>query len=248
MGGSMDEANEAKSRALYYFLCSSVRGEALACVRSVASGEGLAAWRSLVLGYEPRTHKRWNAMLMGLLSPGWDKKAVGASWKVLLLDWERRIREYEGGSGRHLGEELRVATVCRHAPDAFTDCLRLGAPVFRDDYRAMIGCIAEYEASGQAFNVQGDIAVPMDVGGIGGQKKLTGNCFFFCDKLGHRQDECRSYLRSVGKGKGDGEKKGGKKGGKGKGKGKGDTPLQKGNNDKTCGWCGKQGHTENSCW
>ena len=48
--GGMAEENEVKSIALYYFLCSCVRGKALACVRSVGCGEGLAAWRALAQG------------------------------------------------------------------------------------------------------------------------------------------------------------------------------------------------------
>ena len=111
----------------------------MACVRSVGCGEGLAAWRALALEYEPMTHKRWNAMLMGLLNPSWDKKSASEGFNISLLEWERRIREYESGSGRSFPSKLKVATVCAHAPEIYADCSRLGAPTFEDDYQEISG-------------------------------------------------------------------------------------------------------------
>ena len=75
--------------------------------------------------------------------------------------------------------------------------------------------------------------------------KGKGNCkgnyitCWFCEKSGHMQQDCRAYLKSLGKGKGkeDEGKATGKKG-KEKPSGKG---LQ-------CTGCGKPGHTVDKCW
>ena len=106
---------------------------------------------------------------MGLLNPNWDKKSAAEGFKIALLEWERRIREYELGSARAFPHELKVATVCAHAPEIYTDCLRLGAPAFKDDYKEMLGYIRDYEATGKTYSCTGVVggSSPMEVDRVG---------------------------------------------------------------------------------
>ena len=67
-----------------------------------------------MMEYEPRVGNRVAAMLRGLLNQIWGDTRLFADQ---LVDWDDDIACYEMLTGKHFGDELRIATLLVHSPE-----------------------------------------------------------------------------------------------------------------------------------
>jgi len=107
------ETVQARSRLLYLLLSQRLGGKALTILRGVHHANGLEAWRRLTLEYEPRIVARSTAMLTGILIPKWRDVAVG-DFMEAILQWEKRVEDYDDVTGLPLGDAVKVAVVTQY--------------------------------------------------------------------------------------------------------------------------------------
>ncbi len=91
-------------------LCS---GKALSLVRTVRRADGLGSWAKLVREYEPSVAARHCAMLSSLLCPGFEDSKP---FTEQLLEWERRITDYELVTKAMFPDAYKCAVISRWAP------------------------------------------------------------------------------------------------------------------------------------
>ena len=140
------ETVQARSRLLYLLLSQSLGGKALTILRGVHHANGLEAWRRLTLEYEPRTVARSTAMLTGILTPKWKDVAV-SDFMEAILQWEKRVEDYNDVTGLPLGDAVKVAVVTQYAPTPIRKFLKL-SPV-------------EYVGVGECALVPGPLTFPL---------------------------------------------------------------------------------------
>ena len=95
-----------KAKALWYLLTQACRGKARNLVKKSEKFNGVHAWKILFDEYRPRMAGRFNAMLMGLLSPDWNN---GSPFLDSLAAWDVECLEYTTQSGQQLTDATKIA-------------------------------------------------------------------------------------------------------------------------------------------
>ena len=222
----LTERAQVHSRTLYHVLVQSVEGKALSILMNVEKQNGLEGWRALVEAYQPDLGGRHTSMLMGIISPAWEK-VTEADFLESLEQWEVLIRRYQDQAVDVVSGATKIAVLMKYAPPALRGALRTNASFMGSDYERVKKFMRDWLQSGAVYNSVGETTgapstpggpMPMDVGAI-------------------------DYKGQKGKGK-DGKGKSAKgKEGKAKGSGKGSDKFQ-----GECGYCGKWGHKRKDCW
>jgi len=238
----LGEASRAASSMLHGALIATCQGKALVLVQRAGQGEGLEAWRSLLLKYEPRSKQSKVVKLCEVLGYNFNSDNLLDSLEA----FEAKIVEYEKEAEKTVDDDIKIGVVIRGiAKGSLREHMLLHSERTEtyEAFRAEIDTIAR----AQAATLLG--ATPMDVSafGKGGVKptKFDGNCSN-CGKKGHKVKDCflpgGGAHKPGGKGGGKGNKKGGQAPGSGGGK-----SGQPGNNAKKCFRCGMTNHVKADC-
>ena len=271
----LTEDEFARSKFLYNLLVQICHGRALALIRLIKQSNGEAAWRRLVMEYEPDLAGRHCAILAGLLTPTWtDRRAFVDQ----LLDWEFKISEYELATHVPVPDAFKCAVVLRWGPVKVREFLRLSPVDLTSSYALLKSALQGYVQRGREYDVSGlphDEMVAMDVSAVWkgkskgkGKNAFDGNCLKCgmyghrartcsvvitnapvvctnCNKRGHLAKDCRG---GKGKGKGAQVQQGGGKKGLGKGKGASSTASTAATRfEGVCFKCGTKGHRAADC-
>ena len=199
------ETVQARSRLLYLLLSQSLGGKALTILRGVHHANGLEAWRRLTLEYEPRTVARSTAMLTGILTPKWKDIAVGEFMEAI-LQWEKRVEDYDDMTGLPLGDAVKVAVVTQYAPAPIRKFLQL-SPVEYVRYAELREAVRVYLQRARSFDPLGIVTAPcpMEVGEVArgrGDGRGRGK--------GRGGGGQAAYPSAAGRGRGSGAGRGGR--------------------------------------
>ena len=159
----LSKENGWKGRMLYGLLVVLVSGRALGIVRQVPEGHGLEAWRCLVKEYEPAVATRYCAVLAALLTPVWTETG---GFMEQLVEWERRLRQYEAMAGEKLSDALKCAVVTAKAPHRVKDFLRLSPTDLTGNYGQLREAIRNFLAKGRVYTADGTGVDAMEVGAV----------------------------------------------------------------------------------
>ncbi len=102
----VDEAG--LSSQLYYMLVMICKSPTLTRVVNAGPGEGLEAWRPLVLCYEPSSQTRSAGLLLELLAYEFEGDVSGK-----LVAFERDILRYEQSSKEKFPDNIKIGTLLR---------------------------------------------------------------------------------------------------------------------------------------
>ena len=159
----LSKENGWKGRMLYSLLVVLVSGRALGIVRQVPEGHGLEAWRCLAKEYEPAVATRYCAVLAALLTPVWTETG---GFMEQLVEWGRRLRQYEAMAGEKLSDALKCAVVTARAPNRVKDFLRLSSTGLTGNYGQLREAIRNFLAKGRVYAVDGTGVGAMEVGAV----------------------------------------------------------------------------------
>ena len=229
---NLSEVGKTHARTLYHILAQSVEGKALSILMNVEKLNGFEGWKALVDAYQPDLGGRHTSMLMGIISPAWEK-STEATFLEDLENWEVLVRRYQDQATDVVSAATKIAVLMKYAPVSLRNALRTNSTNMGTDYEKVKKFIRDWLQSGVSYGSAGEIKgtaglsgqgqgpSPMDVGAVDYVKGKNGK---------------------DGKGKKGGKK--GDKGGKTTAPGKGATAAFQGE----CGFCGKWGHKRKDCW
>ena len=109
---NMDADEAGMSSQLYYMLVMICKSSALTRVVNAGPGEGLEAWRSLVLYREPSSQTRSAGLLLELLAYDFEGDVSGK-----LVAFERDIFRYEQSSKEKFPDSIKIGTLLRRLPE-----------------------------------------------------------------------------------------------------------------------------------
>ncbi|CAE8611618.1 unnamed protein product [Polarella glacialis] len=220
----LSDADELRSKMLYNLLVQLCSGKALSLVRTVRRADGLGSWAKLVREYEPSVAARHCAMLSSLLCPGFEDSKP---FTEQLLEWERRITDYELVTKAMFPDAYKCAVISRWAPKRVREFLRVNTSDLTASYVELKRALRDLQVRSQTFDAAGQGSqdqhseyVPMIVDalkGLGKWKTATkaDECRN-CGKKGRFARDCRSQPKGKAKGKSKGtDRKGGGKAGQG---------------------------------
>ena len=255
------------STELYYILIMLVEGAALTRVINAGHGQGLNAWRMLVLEYEPKSSARHVGDLLHIL-----QYDFGTNIIVGFETFDRLVAEYNRRTpGDPLQDQVLVGTVLRNLAEG---PLKQHLLLSLDQLDSYVKLRNEVVRVRHAQIAASGSPQPMDVGEVhgdldalgkgagrgrgrgkgggkggrgGGSASPTVNCHY-CGKAGHYSRDCRKRIADQGGGgAGAGNAGGGKPYPKAKAKGKA-SPKPKAQPFKgKCNNCGKVGHMAKDC-
>jgi hypothetical protein len=159
-----NEDELALQTQLYYLMVCLLSGPVLRELKTVATGNGLEAWRKLSHKYEPKTRKRQLALLDSCLRPQLD--GVGDKFIEQLTAWEQDIEKYDCGASTAFADDLKIATLMRAVSDQTRSYLvqimtRSALSVM--DYDDIRESLQRYVSAQKSWTV----VDPMDVGAFG---------------------------------------------------------------------------------
>ncbi|CAE8719240.1 unnamed protein product, partial [Polarella glacialis] len=266
----LSDADELRSKMLYNLLVQLCSGKALSLVRTVRRADGLGSWAKLVREYEPSVAARHCAMLSFLLCPGFEDSKP---FTEQLLEWERRITDYELVTKAMFPDAYKCAVISRWAPKRVREFLRVNTSDLTASYGELKRALRDLQVRSQTFDAAGQGSqdqhseyVPMIVDALKGLGKWktatkTDECHN-CGKKGHFARDCRSQPKDKAKGKSKcTDRKGGGKAGQGqwpqgpRDQGQQKQPEHQGAQGKgkgqafdgKCFQCGKEGHRARDC-
>jgi hypothetical protein len=219
----MTDADELRSKILYNLLVQLCSGKALSLVRTVRRADGLGSWAKLVREYEPSVAARHCAMLSSLLCPSLEDSKP---FTEQLLEWERKITEYELVTKAAFPDAYKCAVISRWAPKRVREFLRVNTSDLTASYAELKRALRDLQVRSQTFDAVGQGSqdqhseyVPMIVDALKGLGRRTATktdeCRN-CGKKGHFARDCRSQPKGKAKGKSKGaDRKGGGKAGQG---------------------------------
>ena len=221
----MEAKTKGRSVTLYVVLYGLLPGRLKTLIRPcIEAKNGYLAWRYLLEELEPRTRQRTLSMLTALPGKeGWPKTG---SFYDQIVEWERRIAEYENLSGTKMAEDLKLATIVERAPPEVSTYLRLHVTTdssycsVRNQLVCFIQAGRSWTARASEIDYSDGGPAPMDVSMLSATKgkpkgKTKGDRWMYCLRCGgkgHWASECPLSTK--------GDPKGGKTKGEDKGKGK----------------------------
>ena len=239
----LGEASRSAASLLHTALIATCQGTSLTVVRRAGAGEGLEAWRQLLLKYEPRSKQTRVIKLIDVLSFSFKEGAL----LDRLESFDHAVAEYEKESAKTVDDDTKIGVVIKGlANGSLKEHLLLHSE--RCDtysaFRAELDTIARAQASAQLDEQ------PMDIGAFsrkgagkaGGFKgAFDGNCLN-CGKKGHKKADCFAPGGGAAKsGPKGGSAGGGYKGGGGKAPGGANKPAG------PCFKCGMSNHRAADC-
>ena len=159
----MTSVADAQSKFLQALLIQLCSGRALQMMKMVEPPNGWVAWRRLCREYEPPSHGRWVAMLVGLLSPEWS--STTPFWDQL-LQWEAALMKYEAQSNVKVPDEIRCAVIAKHAPQKVKDYIRNCPLDLLSSYALLKETLHQYIVRGRSYSSSGaqvEASVPMEL-------------------------------------------------------------------------------------
>ena len=182
----------------------------------------------------PTSRGRHTSMLMGIISPNWEK-STEATFLEDLENWEVLVRRYQDQAADVVTSATKIAVLMKYAPTSLRNALRTNSTNMGTDYEKVKKFIRDWLQSGASYGSSGETKglaglpgqgqglAPMDVGAV-------------------------DYGKGKGKPKGEkGKSKGSKKGDKGGKPGSPGKPAA-GTFQGECGFCEKWGHKRKDCW
>ncbi len=106
---ALDQSEVKASTTLYYVLLMLCRGPAMDRVVNSGVGEGLEAWRQLVLRHEPRQRSRYAGQMMELLSWSFAGDVVAR-----LEAFEREVTQWKAASKEVMSDSILIGVVLRN--------------------------------------------------------------------------------------------------------------------------------------
>jgi len=236
----LGEQSRAASSMLHGALIATCQGKALVLVQRAGQGEGLEAWRSLLLKYEPRSKQSKVVKLCEVLGYNFNTENLLDSLEA----FEAKVVEYEKESDKILDSDIKIGVVIRGiAKGALREHLLLHSERTEtyEAFRAEIDTIARAQAATLLGSTPMDVSALGKGGSAGSGTKFDGKCSN-CGKKGHKFKDC--FLPGGGA-----HQKGGKGAGKGNrgavsgagGKGNQNSPKKK------CHRCGMTNHVKADC-
>ena len=230
----LSEQGRIHARTLYHILAQSMEGKALSILMNVEKLNGFEGWKALVDAYQPDLGGRHTSMLMGIISPNWEK-STEATFLEDLENWEVLVRRYQDQATDVVTSATKIAVLMKYAPTPLRNALRTNSTNMGTDYEKVKKFIRDWLQSGASYGSSGETKglaglpgqgqglAPMDVGAV-------------------------DYGKGKGKPKGEkGKSKGSKKGDKGGKPGSPGKPAA-GTFQGECGFCEKWGHKRKDCW
>ena len=105
----------------------------MATVRAGPRYSGFEVWVRLVKEYEPSLATRRMSLLSGLLAPTLSQERFQED----LLEWERKVRQYEQLVGTKFPSDVKCAVVAQHAPKHIRTFLQLATQEVMEDYETL---------------------------------------------------------------------------------------------------------------
>ena len=99
-----DQASEAPAATLYSSLVATCEGKALVVIERADKGEGIEAWRRLLLKYEPQTKQTKVLKMVQLLN--WDFK--GGDLTGAIERFDRAVTLDEEGTDQTVADDIKV--------------------------------------------------------------------------------------------------------------------------------------------
>ena len=184
----VDPSQQGNCHGLYLILATTLEGSALALAKSVEKGNGAELWRRLKAKYEPAAATRTMALLQRITSPTFTAGRIADD----LQDWENVVQEYERCSGTSIRDDLKMAIVAQHCPDAALKSMLMMSTA--PTYAAQKEIVQNYARSVEAMGS----AAPMDISAVSrGRQERT--CFV-CRKPGHIAKDCKGGGKGSDKG------------------------------------------------
>ena len=121
------------AKTLYHILAQSVEGKALSILMNVEKQNGFEGWKALVEAYQPDLGGRHTSMLMGIISPAWEK-STEATFLEHLENWEVLIRRYQDQATDVVTSATKIAILMKYAPASLRNALRTNATNMGTDY------------------------------------------------------------------------------------------------------------------
>ena len=170
----------ASCRALYTVLAMSLEGSALALAKSVEEGNGAELWRRLKEKYEPAAATRTMALLQRITAPAFTAHRITEE----LQEWENVIQDYERCSGMLFQDDMKMAILAQHCPDAALKGMLMmsTAPTYARQ-KEIVQNFARSSAASSA-------PTPMDVCAVARGGKSDRKCYS-CGKPGHFARDCK---------------------------------------------------------
>ena len=165
--------------------------------------------------YKPKVGGRHNAMLVGLLSPQFDKSE---RFDDVLTRWGQAVHDYEAETGDLISARQRIAVITKHTPDEARQVVIQAAAAANGDWSKFESQIYSYFQASRTYQFDGRTSDPMDVGMVssyGGKSGKQNGCSI-CYRTNHQTKDCWKSGKN-GKGKNGKNSKSGKNGKGGRG-------------------------------
>ena len=251
--------SEMRSAELYGILSDRVDGEAMSQVRSIEEGDGLMAWRTLYISFNPRTLSGTMMKIIEAVRPA--KVTDLAKLSGGILEWEKKFREAHEDVGK-ISDRGRTAILASMLPEDIYEVViqnaEKGAATYQETKDKVVAMAASRIARNEFKVMEVGLASHGAVEAAGIDAIGMNTKCYSCQGFGHIASQCPKGKGKVGgkggfgKGgaqawsnggvqgpgpKGDGK---GAPGGKGKGQGKGIAGA--------CWKCQKIGHRAVDCY
>ena len=172
----LSEQGRIHARTLYHILAQSMEGKALSILMNVEKLNGFEGWKALVDAYQPDLGGRHTSMLMGIISPNWEK-STEATFLEDLENWEVLVRRYQDQATDVVTSATKIAVLMKYAPTPLRNALRTNSTNMGTDYEKVKKFIRDWLQSGASYGSSGEKGLaglpgqgqglaPMDVGAV----------------------------------------------------------------------------------
>ena len=150
----------------------------------------MLAWRRIINEYKPKVGGRHNAMLVGLLSPQFDKSE---RFDDVLTRWGQAVHDYETETGDLISDKQRVAIITKYAREEARTLVIQAAAAADGDWPKFESQIFSYYQASRTYQFDGRSNDPMDVGMVssyGGKANGKQNGCSICGRTNHQTRDC----------------------------------------------------------
>ena len=125
----------------------------------------------------PTSRGRHTSMLMGIISPNWEK-STEATFLEDLENWEVLVRRYQDQATDVVTSATKIAVLMKYAPTSLRNALRTNSTNMGTDYEKVKKFIRDWLQSGASYGSSGETKglarlpgqgqglAPMDVGAV----------------------------------------------------------------------------------
>ena len=173
----LSEQGRIHAGTLYHILAQGMEGKALSILMNVEKLNGFEGWKALVDAYQPDLGGRHTSMLMGIISPNWEK-STEATFLEDLENWEVLVRRYQDQATDVVTSATKIAVLMKYAPTSLRNALRTNSTNMGTDYEKVKKFIRDWLQSGASYGSSGETKglaglpgqgqglAPMDVGAV----------------------------------------------------------------------------------